>query len=185
MRCRAGGSLSVLALIASGAAACGSPQPGEIASEELLELEADQVMVDLETYMTREGLRRAHLLADTAYTYQDEARLRLRDLEITFYGDAGQVDGVLTAASGIYQLESGDISVEGKVVVVDATEGKRLTTEKLRYVATADSLYGDTAFVFYRGNAEMRGTSFVSDPGMDNIRAVSPSVIVPDVQVME
>ena len=177
-------TISFLPVLLVGAGACSSPQPGEIASEELLGLEADQVMVKLETSMTREGLRRAHLLADTGYTYQDEARLNLRDLEITFFADGGQPEGVLTAVSGVYELESGDISVEGRVVVVDAIEGKRLTTEKLRYVAASDSLYGDTVFTFFRGNAEMRGSSFVSDPGLDNIRAVSPSVVVPDVQVI-
>jgi LPS export ABC transporter protein LptC len=167
-------TVAVAALIG---ASCGLDKPGEVASEELLGFDADQVMVDLETYMTREGLRRARLIADTAFTYQDEARVRLQNLEITFYAEGGETGGVLTARSGVYELESGDISVDGNVVVVGEGQGKRLATDRLRYVAEADSLYGDTAFVFHRGGVEMRGASFVSDPELENIQTESPSFV--------
>jgi LPS export ABC transporter protein LptC len=181
---RAPGAVAVWAVVAA-AGGCGSDRSGELASEELLGLVADQVMIDLEHYMTREGVRRALLVADTAFTYQDEERLRLRNLEVTFFGDAGEAEGVLTARTGVYELESGDFTVEGDVAVVDESQGKRLVTERLRYLAIADSLYGDTSFAFYRGNAEMRGTSFVSDPGMENIQAEAPSMVVPDVQPIQ
>jgi LPS export ABC transporter protein LptC len=158
-------------------AACESRRTAEVASAELLGLEADQVMVGVEHYMTREGVRRALLLADTAFTYQDEERLRLRNLKITFFGELGEESAVLTAGTGVYEMESGDLEVEGEVEVVDGSTGERLVTERLRYVAEPDSLYGDTAFVLYRGDVEMRGARFVTDPELRNFRAESPSFV--------
>jgi hypothetical protein len=50
-------------------------------------------------------------------------------------------------------------------------------TERLRYVAAADSLYGDTAFVLYRPGLEMRGDSFVSDAQLENVQSLNPSFV--------
>ena len=50
-------------------------------------------------------------------------------------------------------------------------------TERLRYLAAPDSLYGDTAFVLYRPGVEMRGDSFVSDAQLENVQSLNPSFV--------
>jgi hypothetical protein len=86
-------------------------------------------------------------------------------------------EGVLTGREGEYRFETGDVEVSGAVEVTEAVGSKRLVTERLRYVAEVDSLYGDTAFVLYRPGLEMRGTNFVSDAQLENVQSDNPSFV--------
>lgn len=167
----------LLALLAIAAGACEQETEKPLASDTLLGLEADQVLVDVEMNLTRAGVRAAILVADTAFSFQEEGVLTLRNLVITFYGAAGLEEGVLTGREGEYRFETGDVEIHGGVEVTEAVGSKRLVTERLRYSAEADSLYGDTAFVLYRPGVQMRGDSFVSDAQMENVRSLNPSFL--------
>lgn len=156
--------------------ACRGDVERNLASETLLGLQADQVMLQVEMNLTRHGIRRGVLVADTAFSYQEEGRLELRNLRITFFDESGVEEGVLRGRQGDYGFESGDVEVRGDVEVVEATGGKRLVTERLRYDAEADSLYGDTAFVLYRPGLEMRGDSFVSDSELEAVESTNPRI---------
>ncbi|NNK47996.1 MAG: LPS export ABC transporter periplasmic protein LptC [Gemmatimonadetes bacterium] len=156
---------------------CEKESQKPLASDTLLGLEADQVLVGVEMNLTRAGVRNAVLVADTAFSFQEEGLLQLRNLVITFYGASGLEEGVLTGREGEYRFESGDVEVTGEVEVTEAVGSKRLVTDRLRYAAEADSLYGDTAFVLYRPGLEMRGASFVSDAQLENVQSLNPSFV--------
>lgn len=156
-------------------AACGPPDRMETAGPPLLTLDADQVIVGMDHFMTREGLRRAHLLADTAYFLSDSPLIRLRPVDVTFFDADGQEISRLTAAEGRYDTRSNDMQASGHVVVVDRRQNRRLETERLNYVAAEDRLRSDVAFTFYTGKQILRGRGFVSDPNLDTVRVVQPS----------
>ena len=162
------------ALVAGG---CQKESQRPVASDTLLGLEADQVLVGVEMNLTRAGVRNGVLVADTAFSYQEEGLLQLRNLVITFYGSSGIEEGVLTGREGEYRFETGDVEVRGTVEVTEAVGSKRLVTERLRYSAEADSLYGDTTFVLYRPGIQMRGDSFVSDSKLENVQSLNPSFV--------
>lgn len=170
-----GAALILFCLPALGGCEKESQKP--LASDTLLGLEADQVLVGVEMNLTRAGVRNGILVADTAFSFQEEGLLKLRNLVITFYGSTGLEEGVLTGREGEYQFETGDVEVRGGVEVTEAVGSKRLVTERLRYAAVADSLYGDTAFVLYRPGLEMRGASFVSDAQLENVQSLDPSFV--------
>jgi len=167
--------LAVLVLPILGGCEKESQKP--LASDTLLGLEADQVLVGVEMNLTRAGVRNGVLVADTAFSFQEEGLLQLRNLTITFYGRTGLEEGVLTGREGEYRFETGDVEVRGGVEVTEAAGSKRLVTERLRYAAEADSLYGDTAFVLYRPGLQMRGDSFVSDAQLENVQSLNPSFV--------
>jgi len=169
--------LALLLLAAPALTGCREENERELASETLLGREADQVLVGVEMNLTRDGVRRGVLVADTAFSFQEEGRLELRDLVLTFFGETGTEQGVLTGREGEYVFEAGDVEVRGSVEVTAAVGAKRLVTERLRYLAAPDSLYGDTAFVLYRPGLEMRGDSFVSDAQLENVQSLNPSFV--------
>ncbi len=169
--------LALLLLAAPALTGCHEENERELASETLLGLEADQVLVGVEMNLTRNGVLRGVLVADTAFSFQEEGRLELRNLVITFFGETGTKQGVLTGREGEYDFETGDVDVSGAVEVTEAIGAKRLVTERLRYLAAPDSLYGDTAFVLYRPGLEMRGDSFVSDAQLENVLSLNPSFV--------
>ena len=166
-----------LAALAVAVVGCEQESEKPLASDTLLGLEADQVLVGVEMNLTRSGVRNGVLVADTAFSFQEEGLLRLRNLVITFYGSTGLEEGVLTGREGEYRFETGDVEVTGEVEVTEAAGSKRLVTERLRYAAEADSLYGDTTFIFYRPGLQMRGDSFVSDAQMENVQSLNPSFV--------
>lgn len=161
-------------------AGCGDERAA-VTPPELLGLDADQVVVGLEHRMTREGVVKAHLTADSAYVYRDEARIRLRTLRIGFFGDDGTEMSVLTAEHGTYDLGTGDMNANGNVIVTDEAQGRRLMTERLTFDAAADQLVGDTAFVMTQGSSTTRGESFTSDPRMSVIDMEGPTLTTPGV----
>jgi LPS export ABC transporter protein LptC len=166
------GLVAALALLA-----CGDDPEGQVqvAGPELMQMGADQVLIGLTHNMTREGVLQGELRADTAYLYNDDSTVRLRVVDVTFYDDQGRPDSRLTADSGRYDLQTGDMAAHGGVVVRDTADSERLETEQLLYDALSNELRTDTAFVWHRGDDVIRGTGLVTDPSLDDVRIERPA----------
>lgn len=169
---RIAGLLLAAALATGG---CAEEEPVETAGPELLGLGADQVMVGMEHLVTREGILRARIRADTAYTYQDSSVVHLQPFEVTFYGPEGATTTELTARRGTYDLRTNDVEAFEDVVVLDRQEDQRLETEELRYDARANELTSDRPFALHRSSGILRGAGFVSDPELDTVRVRRPA----------
>lgn len=166
-------------LAALGAAGCGEEDVPEPSGPDFGELEADQVMVEVEHYMTREGVRRAHLTADTVYLRDEGSTAHLRHFTVDFFGEQGERTSVLRAVDGLYDMRQGDMRARRDVRVVDAAESQRLRTEELVYESATGRLRSDHDFVLLRGRDTIRGTGFVTDPGLDSLRTRRPSMVSP------
>lgn len=168
---------SLVSLLAGAAAlaAC-RPEDSPPVATEVLREGVDMVMIEMDTYLTREGIRRARLRADTA-EFVAEGEIHMRPVELTFYDVDGREASVITADFGTYYENSEDMDASGSIVVLDRREDRRLETEALRYVSADDRLYGDRAFTLWEdgGLTELHGAAFESDPGLDSVRVVSPS----------
>lgn len=151
----------------------------EVVDEDLANLQADQVMVDLEHVMTHEGVRRAHLEADTAYFEDDVSSVRLRHYTVDFYDRQGGRRSTLRALEGHYDMQTGDMRARHDVVVVDPDGDQRLTTERLLYDAESNRLSSDVSFVLVEGRDTVRGEGFVTDPGLDSLTTTRPSMVSP------
>jgi LPS export ABC transporter protein LptC len=137
---------------------------------EILPEGVDMALLGMDVNMTREGVRRVRLMADTAQ-FRSDGEWLLRRMQMTFYDLEGQEISIVTADAGTYQENTDDMEAEGSVVVLDRREDQRLETTQLRYVKEEDRLYGDEPFVLYKddGRTEIRGSSFESDPGMSEV----------------
>lgn len=151
----------------------------QLAGPNFKKLDADQVMVEVEHYMTRDGVRRAHLVADTVYLMEEGSSAHLRHYTVDFFDAQGSRTSVLTAEDGVYDMQSGDMRASGDVVVVDPDESQQLRTERLRYDAETGKLRSDVAFTLVRGRDTLRGTGFVTDPGLDSLTTRQPAVVSP------
>lgn len=157
-------------------AACGDEERQvEVAGPDLVGMGADQVMVGLTHNMTREGVLQGELRADTAYIFSDNSTVRLRNVHVTFYDDRGLPDSRLTADSGQYDLQTGDMEAHGNVVVRDTAEDQRLETPQLIYQALQNELRTDTSFVWRRGEEVVRGKGLVTDPSFEDVRIEQPA----------
>jgi len=152
--------------LALGSAACVEERITPTATSALAD-SADMVMFAMERSVLQDGVRRALILADTAYTYQDTQIMEFRTLRVTFFDAAGIQTSVLTAGAGTYRIQSEALDARQNVVVLSA-DGKRLSSQQLLYDKAANQVKTDSAFTYQSASEFVQGTGFVSDPEFRN-----------------
>jgi LPS export ABC transporter protein LptC len=131
---------------------------------------ADQVMVGMKTFLHEGGLRRALVLADSAYFYDNHTRLELRGVSAEFYTSTGATDGHLNAKIATVHTQSQAMEAFGDVILV-SVDGSRLTSPQLRYDPSLDQIRGDSAFTLTRPEGRnVSGIGFTTTPSMTSIR---------------
>lgn len=134
---------------------------------------ADQILIRMTHFVTIEGVQRAKVEADTAYFYSPSQTAELRKVHITFFDPRGAETTNLTAREGTYHWQTGDMEGRGNVRAV-TTDGRKLTTEVLRYSQPRNEVSSDRAFVFDGPNRHIEGEGFTSDPEFRNLTAKGP-----------
>jgi LPS export ABC transporter protein LptC len=130
---------------------------------------ADQKMFGVRTILTDQGVRNAELEADSAFFFDENTRIELRGVKLTFHTRTGERNSVLTSREGTYNTRQSQMEARGNVVVV-SEDGRRLTSEKLRYDQMRNEISSDTAFVLTEPGRRLEGIGFTSDPNMNNVR---------------
>jgi len=153
------------------AGACTETKTPPVAARSALADSADQVMYGARSLLTDRGVLRAELLADTAYFFDESTRIEMRDVHTTFFTTTGAKDGVLTSREGTYSTRGGTMEARKNVIVV-SEDGRRLTTEQLRYDQQRNEISSDSAFVLTEPGRRLEGVGFISDPDMTNIRVL-------------
>lgn len=163
--------LLVLALggAAASALACSDVQQPPIAADVTALDSADQVMFGSRTLLTRDGVRTGELLSDTVLVFDEGTRFELRGVRAEFFTESGVLRGTLTSREGTYNTATGVVEARGDAVVV-TTDGKRLTSPELRYLAAEDLIRSDSAFVLTEPGNRVEGVGFTSDPALRRVR---------------
>ena len=130
---------------------------------------ADQMMFGVRTILTDQGVRNAELEADTAFFFDENTRIELREVKLTFHTRTGERNSVLTSREGTYNTRQSQMEARGNVVVV-SDDGRRLTSELLKYDQMRNEISSDSAFVLTEPGRRVEGIGFTSDPNMNNIR---------------
>ncbi len=161
----------MIAAFSAGAIACENKQAPPIVSRSALSDSADQVMFGARFNLTDKGLSRAELVSDTAFFFEDNTRIELGKVEVTFYTASGARDAYLTSRRGTYNSRVGSMIARGDVVVI-TEEGRRLTTPYLMYDQQMNEISSDSAFVLTEPGRRLAGTGFRSDPNMQNVQII-------------
>jgi LPS export ABC transporter protein LptC len=134
---------------------------------------ADQVLEGFSHFVTKDGIRRSQVQADTAFFYEGTQVTQLRKIRVVFYDLEGTESSTLTAKTGTYRWQDGSMEANGSVVVV-APDGRRLATESLKYDNGTNTISTNVHFVFDRGPDHLEGNSFKSDPDFRNVVTDQP-----------
>jgi LPS export ABC transporter protein LptC len=170
------------ALLALGLGACGDGGDAPLVAEEILRLnsEANQVVIGLDHYVTSEGIRRAHVEADTAFFLEDKALVELRVMKVTFYNAMGEVTSILTSREGTYEWDSGNMVAQTDVVVRNPVEGRRIETSILYYDRAADRIWSDAPTQMIEADGTVvEGSAFESNSRMDQADLTSARLVRP------
>jgi LPS export ABC transporter protein LptC len=167
---RLGLAAGILVIAVSGS--CSNKKEPPVAAHSPLADSADQVMYPARFNLTDQGLQRAHVDADTAYFFDDNNRMELFGVHATFYTVTGAKDALLTSKRGTTNTRTNNMIARKNVVVV-SEDGRRLTTEELKYNQSTNQISSDSAFVMTEPNRRLEGVGFRSDPNMKNIQILS------------
>jgi LPS export ABC transporter protein LptC len=129
---------------------------------------ADQVLEGFSHYVTNDGVRRSRVEADTAFYYEPTQITELRKVKVVFFDIKGTEGSTLTARRGTYRWQDGSMEATGNVLVV-SPDGRRLSTESLRYDNATNQIMTDKRFSFDKGEEHLEGNSFRSDPDFKNV----------------
>ena len=137
--------------------------------EELLDVEADQVLFDIVTHVTLDGIREARIEADTAYLWQDSASVALRTVSLIMYDDTGEERARVTSRTGMLDEDTQRMIARGDAVLV--MEDRRIESAEIYYEPQRDRIWSDSAtvMVMTEDNRIVEGSSFLSDANFENI----------------
>ena len=167
-------SCAAMVVLVAMAAGCATDESAPAQPDALPE-GIDQVMYGVRTHITRDGIRRARVEADTAEFVTDD-EIHMRPVTMHFFDEKGVATTRLEATLGIFHAVEQDMDIEGSVVMWNLLRDERLESERMRYVHEENRMYCQTAWTLYRdgGGSVMRGDTCSSDPAMDSLRANVP-----------
>ena len=161
--------------------ACGGDEPTRTRTAELPAGRSglgtpDQVVENGEHVITAQGVKKAVLVAEQLYFYNDEGKVYGDTIQVSFFDDAGGFQSMLTAEQGEMSQHSDDMIARGNVVVRGS--GSRITTEELHYDPQRNLVTSDEPTEIFQAGNVIRGSGVESDPALTNIRIRGGSAVI-------
>ena len=163
------GMAALLACAALAAAACEEQVATTPLPEELRALNADQVLFDIVTHVTVDGIREARIQADTAYIWQDSTSVAMRTVNLIMYDEAGEERARVTSRTGLMNEDTQLMVARGDAVLVMAD--RRIESAEIHYEPQRDRIWSDstTIMTMTEGGRVVEGSAFLSDANFENI----------------
>ena len=154
--------------------ACGEPTNTTVASGDLQEIGADNVIFGMVSFLTARGIREGHVEADTAYLFADSAKAKLHQMRIVFYNADGSERATVTGTSGEWDQNTDRMTAWGDVLLIVHSDGRRIESAELTYDPNIERIWSDSATVMTLANGSVtRGSAFESDMEFSTIRISS------------
>ncbi|HJU86528.1 MAG TPA: LPS export ABC transporter periplasmic protein LptC [Gemmatimonadota bacterium] len=170
-----------IAALASFLLACSGDEPTRTGTAELPAGRPglgtpDQVVENGEHVITAQGVKKAVLVAEQLYFYNDQGKVYGDTIQVSFFDDAGAFQSMLTAEEGEMSQHSDDMIARGNVVVRGS--GSRITTDELHYDPQRNLVTSDKPTEIFQAGNVIRGSGVESDPALTNIRIRGGSAVI-------
>ncbi len=154
-----------------GLAACDSPRQEAVVDPGLENIEADYIIFGNTHYLTRQGIREALVVSDTAYFFNDSTVVLLRgSVTLTAYHeDLGTEKAVVTSDRGRLNTNDNSMVAYGNAVLVIADGQRRIESSQLNYHPDQDRIWSNSATVMYEGRSIVEGSGFDADLNFDQV----------------
>ena len=145
--------------------ACENPRQATVVDPALESIEADYIIFGNTHYLSRDGIREALVIADTAYFFNDSTVVLLRgDVTLTAYHeDLGTEKAVVTSDRGRLNTTDNSMVAWGNAVLLIAEGNRRIESSELNYHPERDRIWSDSATVMYEGQTVVEGSGFDAD----------------------
>lgn len=153
----------LLSLFVAAAVGCGGSGNSEPTAAGAWDLPANNVVIGMRHHITDEGMRRATLDADSAYFYEDSARVDLRGVYLRVFDEQGRQTTELRSEEGTLDTETDAMVARGSVRVNTTEQDRRIRTEELHYEPASGRIWSDVATTMIEDGTEVRGSGFTAD----------------------
>lgn len=109
------------------------------------------------------------LYARYAAMYDARNSIVARGVRVDFFDAQGKKTSELSAREGEIDQMSRDMTARGNVVI-QTTEGTRMSTEELRFLNRTQKVRSDREVRFERAGNVLTGVGFESDPGLEHYK---------------
>lgn len=161
---------SILLMCAALAACKAAPAAsGPVAAD----ADATQRTYGMNLKLTENGILKADLYGDTAYTRPNTEVTELRGVNLTFYDSEGKKPGKLTSRTGEYDARTGIMVARGNVVLItvnDKGEQRIIKSEELHYDQRGDRVWSDRETIIDEAGRHAVTDGFTSDTRFTNMR---------------
>jgi LPS export ABC transporter protein LptC len=146
------------------------------ASPDYAGIEADQIVVGMEQFVTESGRLKAVLRGDTAFIFEDSAKAHVKKVDMRLFDEAGSESAHLTSRSGDFNNATQAMVARGNVVLVTrGADPRTIETEELHYDPNTKRVWSTKPTVMRSKTAVLRGTGFTSDERFENVQVTNAS----------
>ena len=161
---------TVIAAAALVGAGCQQPVTTRVADDELQDMQADNVIFGMTSYLSTSGVREGRVQADTAYMFADSAVAQLRQMDIVFYDEDGREVATVSGERGRWSQDTDQMVARGNVVLMVHADSSRIESAEIHYDPTTERIWSDSATVQTQKDGTVTsGSSFESDLTFENI----------------
>jgi LPS export ABC transporter protein LptC len=140
------------------------------------DIPADQIIVNMEQYVTENGRQRALLRGDTAYVFDDSAKAHVKKVNLTLFNEAGGERAQLTAREGDFSSTTQAMVARGNVVLVTrGGDSRTIESEELHYDPNQKRIWSTKPTVMRSAGTVVRGSGFTSDEQFNNVQITNAS----------
>ncbi|MEZ4414693.1 MAG: LPS export ABC transporter periplasmic protein LptC [Gemmatimonadota bacterium] len=157
-------------------AACEQATTTNVVPPELVNLQADNLVLGMEHEITQNGVRYATLHADTAYYFKDDGKYELLSVSLQVFTTTGVERATMTSEWGELTEATEAMVARRNVVLLLPDRDGRLETSELNYDPMNEKFWSDSATVFTEAGRVTRGTGFEADLNFTNIRVRGASI---------
>ncbi len=154
-------------LVVFGVACNRQPTP---TGEDFQQVQADLIMIGMKSYLTSSGIRKAQIMGDTGFVYDDSSKVHVKKVNLTFFDEQGAESGSLTSRTGDFNTTTQAMVARGNVILITKTGNKRIETEELFYDPQAHRLWSNVKTVMIEPGSRATGDGFTADDEFGNVQ---------------
>jgi len=139
------------------------------------QIPADMIMVGMTQNMTSNGLRRARLMGDTAYVFDDSSKVKVKGVNLTIYNEQGEESAHLTSRAGDFNTQNQGMIARGHVILITTgATARRIETEELHYDPDTHKIWSNVSTLMVEGGSRITGDGFTADDKFENVSVSHP-----------
>ncbi len=145
---------------------------------ELEDVNADEVLYDISTNLTRDGIQEGLLEADSMYMWMDSTHVQIHGLTLLLFDERGREKGRVTADGGQLSNVSRQLWAYGNALLSvpadELNEAREIEADELHFDMESDRIWTDVPVLMERGGCRVTGDGFQSDLSFNDLRIEAP-----------